>query len=292
MKRGYAIKRYEELTITDDFMFGKVMEDKELCRDVLECLLGQPVGELEEVITERAFRYTVDGKPIRLDVYTKDQDHLYDAEMQNLNHRSLDDLCLPKRSRFYQSMMDTDYLQKGWSYRELPEGRVLFLCTFDPFGLGNAKYTFENRCNEEPELRLEDGTEKSFYNCTCQTQDMPVNLRALYNYITTGQIQSGLTRKIEDAVCRAKRNEKWRSEYMKELLHEEDIKAEARAEGKAEGIEQGIEQGKAVERENGIITLVNSVKELGVDYKNVELLIKDKYQLSESEAKRVMELYW
>ena len=79
---------------------------------------------------------------------------------------------------------------------------------------------------------------------------------------------------------------------MKELLHEEDIKAEARAEGKAEGIEQGIEQGKAVERENGIITLVNSVKELGVDYKNVELLIKDKYQLSESEAKRVMELYW
>ena len=32
-------KSYEELQFTDDFMFGKVMEDKELCRDVLECLL-------------------------------------------------------------------------------------------------------------------------------------------------------------------------------------------------------------------------------------------------------------
>ena len=32
-------KRYEELTIADDFMFGKVMEDKGLCRKVLECLL-------------------------------------------------------------------------------------------------------------------------------------------------------------------------------------------------------------------------------------------------------------
>lgn len=27
-------KRYEELTIEDDFMFGKVMEDRELCRDM------------------------------------------------------------------------------------------------------------------------------------------------------------------------------------------------------------------------------------------------------------------
>ena len=39
-------KSYEELQFTDDFMFGKVMEDKELCRDVLECLLQEPVGTL------------------------------------------------------------------------------------------------------------------------------------------------------------------------------------------------------------------------------------------------------
>ena len=64
-------KRYEELTIADDFMFGKVMENKKLCREVLECLLEQPVGELEDVQTERQFRYTTNGKPIRLDVYTR-----------------------------------------------------------------------------------------------------------------------------------------------------------------------------------------------------------------------------
>ena len=46
-------KRYEELTIADDFMFGKVMEDKELCREVLECLLEKPVGRLEDVQTEK-----------------------------------------------------------------------------------------------------------------------------------------------------------------------------------------------------------------------------------------------
>ena len=42
------VKRYEELTISDDFMFGKAMGDKVLCRDVLERLLEEKVGELEE----------------------------------------------------------------------------------------------------------------------------------------------------------------------------------------------------------------------------------------------------
>ena len=56
-------KRYEELTIADDFMFGKVMEDKKLCREVLECLLEQPVGELEDVQTERQFRYCSAAEP-------------------------------------------------------------------------------------------------------------------------------------------------------------------------------------------------------------------------------------
>ena len=38
------VKRYEELTISDDFMFGKAMGDKVLCRDVLDRLdMGVPV---------------------------------------------------------------------------------------------------------------------------------------------------------------------------------------------------------------------------------------------------------
>ena len=45
-RRMPMAKSYEELRFTDDFMFGKVMEDRELCRDVLECLLGEKVGEL------------------------------------------------------------------------------------------------------------------------------------------------------------------------------------------------------------------------------------------------------
>ena len=76
-------KRYEELTISDDFMFGKAMGDKVLCRDVLERLLEEKVGELEDVQLQREFRYTSGGKPVRLDMYTRDKKRMYDAELQN-----------------------------------------------------------------------------------------------------------------------------------------------------------------------------------------------------------------
>ena len=38
------VKRYEELTISDDFMFGKTMGDKVLCQDVLEQLHDKSEG--------------------------------------------------------------------------------------------------------------------------------------------------------------------------------------------------------------------------------------------------------
>ena len=159
-------------------------------------------------------------------VITRDRNHVYDAEMQNLNHQAVEKLELPKRSRFYQSAMDMDHLDKGKSYRELPEGKVLFLCTFDPFGLGYVKYSFQNRCEENQELCLRDGTEKIFYNCVSSAEEMPEHLKELYDYIRTGRAESALTRKIEEAVGRARRNEEWRTEYMKELLHEDADRAD------------------------------------------------------------------
>ena len=33
-------KPFEALTFHDDFMFGIVMQDREICREALECMLG------------------------------------------------------------------------------------------------------------------------------------------------------------------------------------------------------------------------------------------------------------
>lgn len=111
---------------------------------------------------------------------------------------------------------------------------MLFLCTFDPFGRGYAKYSFQNLCKEDRELYLKDGTEKIFYNCAADPEKVPENLRELYDYIRTGKVEGDLSRRIDEAVRMARKNEEWRSEYMKELLHDDDVREEGRAEGESQ----------------------------------------------------------
>ena len=248
MGKQKEAKRFDELVFSDDFMFGKVMEDKELCRELLECLLGQPVGELSEIQGQREFRYTSDGKPMRLDVFNKDEEErIYDAEMENLNHKSVRSHELPKRSRFYQGAIDIDYMNKGNMYYELPESNILFICTFDPFGENLGKYTFRAKCEENPELTLEDGTVRIFYNCCYDGDDISEDLKLFYDYLRTGCAESDLTRKIQAAVDKGRKNEIWRTQYMKEWVIVQDAKAEGRDEEKRELITSMLQRGKTVE---------------------------------------------
>ena len=126
---------------------------------------------------------------------------------------------------------------------------------------------------EDRELCLEDGTEKIFYNCVSDAKDIPENLRELYEYIRTGKVGEDLTRRIDEAVARARKNEVWRSEYMKELLHDDDVREEGRAEGEVKGT-------------------IRICKDFGLTFEETVNRICEMFQLPENEAQRDMMLYW
>ncbi len=245
-EKRVTVKQFEELSFRDDFMFGKVMQDPGLCRDVIECLLGRSIGELTEVQSQKEFKFTKDGKWIRLDVFNRDSlGEIFDTEMQNLNHKTVEYLDLPKRSRFYQSSIDIDFMDKNMSYKSLPDSNVLFICTFDPFGEGLCKYTFAEK-SFETDMMLNDGTTKVFYNCTYKGSDIPEELAQLYDYIETGNTTNSLTKRINTAIEKGRRNEIWRTEYM----HFERMLMDARDEGREEGREEGrVEERANTERE-------------------------------------------
>ena len=85
--------------------------------------------------------------------------NVYDIEIQTTKHSNL-----PKRSRYYQSVMDVSNLSPGDSYKELKKSYILFLCVFDPFGHNLPVYTFENICKEDSQIFLNDQAIKIFYN--------------------------------------------------------------------------------------------------------------------------------
>ncbi len=108
-------QEYEKQTLKNDFIFGKVMQDKTLCIKLLELLTGNDIDDLISINTQKAIKVTNESKGIRYDVYVEDCDNnAYDTEMQNLN--TLEDL--PKRTRYYQGMMDLNLLESGGSYND------------------------------------------------------------------------------------------------------------------------------------------------------------------------------
>ncbi len=170
-------------------------------------------------------------------------------------------------SRFYQSVMDTDHLKKKQSYRTLPETNTIFICTFDPFEEGLPQYTFRNRCDEAMALTLQDGTVKYFFNCTSTVESIPDNIKALYRYIMTGVAMDELTEKLQKAVEIGRRNEKWRSEYMKELLYEMDIREEGRVEGREEErVNTEREKARADSLEKKVRELEAIIKKMGQNF--------------------------
>ena len=82
------------------------------------------------------------------DVWAKDVDDVvYDTEVQKRNTPDL-----PKRSRLYNSLIDSNLLPPGTtSYKPLNDVYVIIITPFDLFGKGLYKYTFNMGCQEAPE---------------------------------------------------------------------------------------------------------------------------------------------
>ena len=109
------MKKFDDLTFTDHYMFEKVLQNREICKELLERLLKIKIAKMEYPEIEKSISPFYETRGVRLDVYVKDTDKVFDIELQNAI-----DTHIPLRTRYYQSMLDTDCLLKGQYYSELP----------------------------------------------------------------------------------------------------------------------------------------------------------------------------
>ena len=110
------------------------MSDKEICKEFLEKLLEIEIEKVELPENQKVIDLLLESKGIRLDIYVKDENNtVYNVEMQRGKHKNL------------------------------PKSYIIFICTFDLFGKGRHKYTFETVCKEDNSLKLEDETNSIKY---------------------------------------------------------------------------------------------------------------------------------
>ncbi len=147
---------------------------------------------------------------------------------------------LPKRSRYYQGMIDLNLIERGAHFRELKRSFVIFICLEDLFDGNLPIYTFENTCVENNVIKLNDGAIKVFVNASCTDINISPQIREFIDYLKTARSTGELTERIADDVLKIASSDKWRTEYMTNQLFYIEAREEGLAEGRAEGRSQMI----------------------------------------------------
>jgi len=237
-------KPFDELTITDDYMFCIVMQDKSICTTLLNMLLAQSIGPITDITYQKTFNQIGYAKGVRLDVWVKDsKGNVYDVEMQATNKQDL-----AKRLRYYQSVIDVSSLEKGAHYSDLPDSFILFFCPFDYIESGLPVYTFKSTCSEDNAIILPDGVTKVIINSAAADKEANPELRDFLHYMNGTVSDRPFIRKIDRLIKELKESEEKRRDYM--LL--QAFEMDARRDGIQQGIQQGMIQGEAKGKREGI----------------------------------------
>lgn len=233
----------KDLDLLDRFLFAEATEDTEILEIMLEIILGREVVLEQMPQAEKEIRRTLWSKKVRLDVLGRDvNSELYNAEAQKE-----DTGALPKRSRYYNSMIDSKLLEIGETdYNKLNNVTVIMISPFDLFGKGMFKYTFKMTCEQNPEIALGDGVTRIFLNTRgTDSSGCSEELIELLHFIentdseTAAKATSEKVRKIHEKVEAIKQSEEvgvrfmnaWEEKQMERQEEKKEIAKRLKAMG-------------------------------------------------------------
>ena len=239
-------KTLKDLNLLDRFLFSQAADDPDTMRDMLEIILGREVVLKLLPQTEKEQRTHPLNRYVRLDVWAMDEEErIYNTEVQKEDTGNL-----PKRSRFYQALIDSNLLKPGEvGFQRLNPVYIILICPFDLFGYGLYRYTFQMQCKEVPELSLQDDAVRIFLNTRGQhTEGVPQELIELLRYMehTTEEVSASCTSErihnIQKRIHAIKSSEKIGVKYMQAWEEKILEQEKAREEGHASGLREGLIQ--------------------------------------------------
>ena len=206
---------FEQLPITNRFMFAMVFGHKEIAKPFLEAVLGIRIHELKDPEPEKTIDVSPFYKGIRYDVFVKETGpdgetlRSFDIEMQMEDNEDI-----PKRTRYYQAMCDSEALNKGEVYYKLKDLYIMFLCPEDIFGQGKAVYRFKNLEVDNPKIELGDLCYKNFYIFNKYRDVAEKSIREYLEYFATRMPKSPETENIDRLVKWYQTDNETRKRYM------------------------------------------------------------------------------
>ena len=236
------VKEAGKFNLLSNIFMSVALGDKAACQHVLRILLGIEDLVVWEVRTQYRISKQTSHDAI-LDILAEDSEGtLYQIEIQRE-----DTIDHARRTRFYGSMVDSEYLMKGKTYRELPDVYLLYISETDLWKQGHLEYPVEKRF-KNTRLAYEDGLHIIYINAAIDDGSAKAKLMKYFRTADPNDMSQGeLSKWVHYLKC-----EEGGQEIMCEVS--ERIYSMGLEEGIAEGREEGREEGRAEGIEEGQLT--------------------------------------
>lgn len=202
--------RWEKAGIGDDFIFSCVMRNPELFLKLMQRIFPElNLTRVAKHSPQMTFLAPAGSKSVRYDVYSEINGRSFDVEMQ-MESRGNE----PRRTRYYQCLMDEQVLHTGEDYAQLPDSYIVMISPHDLFHKGRHIYRFRNFEERDRDLALEDGTVKVFLNSRGTADDILPDLKNFLDLVNGKEPADDFCLQIDKAVQAAKLDAETRRNFM------------------------------------------------------------------------------
>ena len=241
-----TIKPLKEQTIMNNYVFAMVMREPKRIKPLLEHILGKKIRKISMVEPEKTMKEKFEAKGIRLDLYVEDAEGVvYDVEVQTTDKKNL-----PRRMRYYQGMLDIAFFPAGAEYDQMRKSYVIFIANYDVYKKDRYIYTFQNRCDQDPDLLMGDDAVKVVVNTKGSVGEISDELKEAIKYLDSGVVTGEYSKELDDAVNELKENEERGQEYMMLMTYGAEQAAAGKHIDKVEMIRSWYEKKKSFSEED------------------------------------------
>ena len=280
-------KTLQDLNMMDSFLFEATTEDMENAKKIAKIIIKRTTGHaVENLVIEPQKQLkglSLDRHGIRMDLYMQEntafQDGTSTLRLYDIEPNKYYEKDLPRRNRFYQSLIDSKLLPSNSRYQNLPDLITIWILPYDPFGDDRMIYTIKSMVVENQELVYNDGITKIFLY-TKGTKGGSKELKDFLAYMENTTVSNAVDKELlelQEIVNNVKSKEDVGERYMtlQEMIDYE----------KRDSYEDGLKDGH-------IRGIIEAYHHLSDNRNKTKEKIMEQFQLSSEQAEQYLDLYW
>ncbi len=229
--RDRRVTEARKFNLLSNVFMSVALDDKDACEYVLKILTGIKDLKVKEIRSQ--YRISkIHSHDAILDILAEDST----GQLYNLEIQRSETIDHARRTRFYGAMIDSEYLEKGKTYGELPDVYIIYISETDLWKAGYTVYPV-NKYFENTALNYVDGQYISYVNAEVDDGSETAKLMKYFKTADPNDMTHGeLSKRVHYLKC-----EEGGYEEMCEVS--EKIYREGIEDGRISGLKEGRKEG-------------------------------------------------